>query len=113
MLKLGSVSLHIESGDNRIRSLDLTDYLQTRGDIQELVFRHSIIEFTVGDGLWQVNPGEYAIVRLIMYDNLGIRYEQVDVLHALYDVGGRSAPSAPVRVPGGHGQEYGIIRITN
>jgi len=104
MLKLGSVSLHIESGGNRVRSLDLTDYLQTHGDIQELAFRNSIINFTVGDGPRQINPEEYAIIRLVMYDNLGIRYEQIEALHAI---------SMLVNVHGGHGQEYGIIRITN
>jgi len=105
MLELALVFLHIESDGQRIRTFDLTEYLHTVGDVQEL--QHNWFEFEVGDEPGQINPGGYVLMHLIMYDNLRIRYEQTNVLHVPHYDG------RPMREPYMHRQGFGVTVIAN
>ena len=124
-LAINKLSLSVESGDTVVKTWDLLPYLQTRGNIQTLDtsgFLWDHFEVPIGEQPGQITPNEFAVARLVMYDNLGIRYEQIDpiTIHGLRSTGGGRASATIISPPGmffiGVEREspvWGRLRITN
>jgi hypothetical protein len=124
-LEVQSLSLVLELENEVIRNWDLTPYLRVVENLQLLQMEnYDTFRLDVSEG-GDVAPNENAIARLIIYDNLGIRYEQVDMIFTgtgITHVVGRSFSQRevfPVPVPaqvwadGFHGDEWGFIRIVD
>ncbi|MCL2406004.1 MAG: hypothetical protein FWC92_10755 [Defluviitaleaceae bacterium] len=80
-LMVTSLVLYIETeSGNVIASHDLTAYLQNMGDMQVLADQRSHIALVAGDEAGNISPDEFTQVRLVIRDNLQIRYEQIDTL---------------------------------
>jgi len=80
LLNVTSLALFIETEDGDvITSWDLSDYLidTAGGQVLDLPLYR---EFTlsVGDGPGNIRNDEFTVSRLVIYDSIGIRYEQLD-----------------------------------
>ena len=121
MLKANSLSLTIESDYAVLQYWDLTPYLITHGYYQ--VLQLDMGWLTIADGIASDTPRYNipSIARLVITDNLGIRYERKDqlffVLHT-HDISGRHAVATmpmPVESWHHHGwySGWGVVRIVD
>ena len=140
LLEVNHLTLYLEADNEVVRSWDLLPHLMYSGGYTQTFnpgagrewffheaagFRdiYSIpleldISFAVGNEPDDVRPGA-AVLRLVIYDNLGIRYEQVDPINlwARQDVAGggwgRTTQAVPVPVPdfNWHSGEWGRVRM--
>jgi len=118
-LKVNALHLTIEVDDTVIQTWDLMPHLQNSADGQTLAIDwDGLAGITVGDEPGNIPPGTQFVARLVIYDNLGIRYEQIDGMFAPYAVthsrsGGSASTPVPVREWRYHGgyNGWGIIRI--
>ena len=82
-LLLNDAVFSIEQGGLVIASWDLMPFMVIEGNSQSTgVFEHSLREnfqLTVGEGSGYLRPDTEAIIRIVMHDNLGVRYEQMDM----------------------------------
>ena len=114
-LGVSGLSLVIEGEERVIKTWDLMPYLDNIGGMQVLNVAEGL-QMITGDEPGNVRPGERIVARLVIYDNLGIRYEQRDQI--FIPDRGSSTPPRSVTVGAerafwaydGFG-EWGFIRI--
>ena len=124
-LEVTSLTLFIETeAGETIVIRDLADYLLDIGDMQMLDLPWGqwgqFLSFTVGDELGNIPPDETVITRLVIRDNLGVRYEHKDILFFPGQLGQSARAGAtdfaqavmPVPTfPQSSGTAWGVIRI--
>jgi len=136
MLNVADITLLLEVDDIVVSSWHLTDYLIDTNDSQMLDFAlgefarmagdtHSRIlgiqglDISIGTEPGQIAPGANAVTRLVVRDNLGIIYEQLDMLHIpMHTIGGRGSATQVEPIPvrefwsyHGSGGAWGRMRI--
>jgi len=79
-LIISEISLFVESNGKVISIVDLLPFIRTEGDTQILDTSEvqESLQFTVGDEPGQLITDEVFIAKIVIYDHLGIRYEQAD-----------------------------------
>jgi len=88
-LQINSISLMVESNGIEIGNWDLLPYLRSEGNIQvvDIIdkdredFQLPIWADSGQNDIEHIIPDEFTFTRLVIYDNLGIRYEQLDQMH--------------------------------
>ena len=113
-LNIASIVLYIETeGGEVITSWDFTEYLLNTVHGQQVLDLWWGRDFRLEVGAGDIRPDELAIARLVIYDNLGIRYEQIDQIFfpGQFDFGRSGVQSVPgiSWTPGG--AHIGRIRI--
>ena len=119
-LNVRALSLSLEFDGTEIKNWDLTPYLRSGGNGQVLQIEYwGSFQIDFGNDE-NIRPGETLTARLIIYDNLGIRYEQFDTVfvpmgHSV-DRFGRATAVAPIPVREvmlryDRNENWGFIRI--
>jgi len=113
-LNITSLTLYIETDDGEVVTVwDLTGYLHATLDGQALHREWDRrLEVAIED---PINPDEFTFARLVMYDNLGIRYEQLDSVffpgQFSHGHGGSGATPIPARAWAVDDMGFGRMRI--
>jgi len=105
MLEINALHLTIEVDDTAIQTWDLMPYVQNSVNGQVLNMGwEGVPSISISDEPGNIPPGAHFVARLIIYDNLGIRYEQRDAIvtsHTAshYRVTGGAGGSASTTIP--------------
>jgi len=118
-LRIRSLRLYLESDNETVMSWDLLWIWDEIGGHGEdwLQITTDAISFRVGNEPGQVSPDAPLITRLVIVDELGIRYEQIDPVYShhwlLHDQSGSASVAAPVPAFPVHGNwdTMGRVRI--
>ncbi|MCL1787128.1 MAG: hypothetical protein FWG38_04010 [Defluviitaleaceae bacterium] len=113
-LEVASLSLIIEGEDRSIAAWELTPYLVRNGN-EEILDLQESLTLQVGDEPGNIRSNEVVVARLIIVDNLGIRYEQQDQVFIPDRSGNSATPPAPVSVFESRSfiSEWGMIRMVD
>lgn len=91
LLEIRSVVLEGLSGQEVVQTWDIQPYLRTEGQTQFLEYPHHFARDMFELDMAEITATGMTVIRLVMYDNLGIRYEQMDEIpftrHNFYDRG--------------------------
>ena len=121
-LEIRVLSLIIELEDIIIKTWDLMPYLENIGDTQGLQLDWDSFAVTLDNEPEDIDFDTVVTAKLVIYDNLGIRYEQTDLIfvsHFISDSrhggrmfgGGTSVAPAPHTWAGHWDDGWGSIRI--
>ncbi|MCL2285761.1 MAG: hypothetical protein FWC32_05280 [Firmicutes bacterium] len=121
-LNVRTLSISLEFDGTEIKNWDLTPYLRSGGNGQVLQIEYwGMFQIDV-DNDENIRPGEVLTARLVIYDNLGIRYQQLDsvfvpISHSV-DRLGRATATAMAPVPArevmfryDRNESWGFIRM--
>jgi outer membrane murein-binding lipoprotein Lpp len=102
-LMINDMSMSVVSGGEQIATWDLMPYIQNTGSTQILdtgADLYDAFRIAAGHEPGQAKPDKTAVARLVMSDNLGVKYERVDQFY-IADNSGIGANSAGGAVRGG------------